>query len=95
MDGVTLHQLICFDAVATAGSFQAAADRLGRTHPTVFAAVKALEAQLGLALLDRSGYRVRLTEAGRSVHDRAKRLLGELRCCAATRRSWPWGRKPI
>ena len=78
MDGLTLHQLHCFDAVVGAGSFQAAADRLGRTHPTIFTAVKNLEAQLGLALLDRSGYRVTLTEAGRSFHARVRILLGEL-----------------
>ena len=78
MDGVTLHQLRCFDAVVAEGSFQAAAERLGRTHPTVFAAVKNLEAQLGLVLLDRSGYRVTLSEAGRSFHARARILLAEL-----------------
>lgn len=79
MDGLTLHQLHCFDAVATAGSFQAAAERLGRTHPTVFAAVKSLEAQLGLRLLDRSGYRVALTDAGRAFHARTRVFLHDLR----------------
>jgi DNA-binding transcriptional LysR family regulator len=79
MKGVTLHQLHCFDAVVTAGSFQAAADKLGRSHPTVFAAVKSLEAQLGLSLLDRSGYRVALTEVGRSFHERMRVLLHDLR----------------
>ena len=71
----TLQQLICFDAVATEGSFQAAAAKLDRTHPTVFTAVKNLEAQLGLDLLDRSDYRVTLTAAGRSFHERARTLL--------------------
>jgi hypothetical protein len=37
-----LHELQCFDAAATAGSFQAAADKLHRTHPTVFACDKRL-----------------------------------------------------
>ena len=78
MDGLTLHQLQCFDAVVTEGSFQAAAAKLSRTHPTVFTAVKNLEAQLGLRLLDRRGYRVGLTEAGRSFHARARVFLGEL-----------------
>jgi DNA-binding transcriptional LysR family regulator len=73
----TLHELACFDAVASAGSFQAAADRLHRSHPTVYAAVKALEQRLGIALLDRSGYRVTLTEAGRAFHQRAQALLNE------------------
>jgi len=62
MDKLTLLQLRCFEAVATAGGFQAGADKLCRSQPTVFAAVKNFESQLGLRLLDRSGYRVALTE---------------------------------
>jgi DNA-binding transcriptional LysR family regulator len=79
LDGLTLHQLQCFDAVVAEGGFQSAADKLRRTQPTVFAAVKNLETQLGLTLLDRSGYRVALTEAGRAFHDRARVFLRDLR----------------
>lgn len=79
IEGLTLHQLQCFDAVVTEGGFQPAAEKLGRTQPTVFAAVKNLETQLGLTLLDRSGYRVTLTEAGRSFHDRTRVFLLEFR----------------
>lgn len=71
----TLHELQCFDAVVAGGSFQAAADTLHRSHPSVFAAVAKLEHQLGLALLDRSGYRVRLTDAGSAFHRKARQLL--------------------
>lgn len=78
MDGLTVHQLLCFDAVVTEGGFQAAAAKLRRTHSTVFTSIKNLEAQLGLRLFDRDGYRVSLTEAGRSFHARALVLLGEL-----------------
>lgn len=74
----TIHQLVCFDAVIREGSFQAAAEKIGRTQPSVSAAVKNLEGQLGLSLLDRSGYRVLLTDAGRSFHDRMHVLLHEL-----------------
>lgn len=79
IEGLTLYQLQCFDAVATEGGFQPAAEKLRRTQPTVFAAVKNLEAQLGLTLLDRSGYRVALTEAGRAFHDHVRVFLLELR----------------
>jgi DNA-binding transcriptional LysR family regulator len=79
MDGLTLHQLLCFDAVVAEGSFQAAADRLGRSQPSVSTAVKNLESQLQLDLLDRSGYRVTLTEAGRSFHQRARFFLEDLK----------------
>jgi DNA-binding transcriptional LysR family regulator len=79
IEALTLHQLQCFDAVVSEGGFQPAADKLRRAQPTVFAAVKNLEAQLGLALLDRSGYRVVLTDAGRAFHDRTRVFLHELR----------------
>lgn len=73
----TLHDLQCFDSVVSTGGFQAAAAALHRSHPAVFAAVGKLERQLGLQLLDRSGYRVALTAAGQSFHRRAQSLLGE------------------
>ncbi len=74
----TLHELQCFDAVARTGRFQAAAEQLHRSHPAVFAAVAKLERQLGLPLLDRSGYRVKLTDAGRSLHRHAQSVLREV-----------------
>ena len=78
MDVFKLHELRCFDAVIHEGSFQAAARTLHRSHPSVFSAVARLEGRLGLTLLDRSGYRVALTEAGRLFHARALALLREL-----------------
>jgi DNA-binding transcriptional LysR family regulator len=78
MNGFTLHDLQCFDAVVRTGGFQAAAAALHRSHPAVFAAVAKLESQLGLILLDRSGYRVRPTEAGQSFHRKAQSLLREM-----------------
>jgi len=74
----TLHDLQCFDAVARTGGFQAAAQALHRSHPAVFAAVGKLEKQLCVPLLDRSGYRVQLTEAGKSFHGKAQSLLHEM-----------------
>src|SRR5438477_9174576 len=79
IEALTIHQLQCFDAVVAEGSFQGAAEKLLRSQPSVFASVKNLEAQLRLQLLDRSGYRVALTEAGRSFHARARLFLSELR----------------
>jgi DNA-binding transcriptional LysR family regulator len=75
----TIHQLECFAAVVSEGGFQPAAEKLRRAQPSVSAAVKNLEAQLGLVLLDRSGYRVALTDAGRSFHARTRVFLDELR----------------
>ena len=78
MDGLTLHQLVCFEAVVTEGSFQAAAEKLLRSQPTVSSSVKNLESQLQLSLLDRSGYRVALTEAGRFFYERTRVFLHEM-----------------
>jgi DNA-binding transcriptional LysR family regulator len=75
LDGLTLHQLLCFEAVVSEGSFQAAAEKLSRSQPTVSSSVKNLESQLQLNLLDRSGYRVVLTEAGRSFYERTRVFL--------------------
>jgi DNA-binding transcriptional LysR family regulator len=74
MNEFTLHDLQCFDAVIRAGGFQAAAAMLNRSHPAVFAAVTKLE----LRLLDRSGYRVRATDAGLSLQRRAQSLFREM-----------------
>src|SRR4051812_28936786 len=71
----TLHELACFLAVAEQGSFQKAAVRLHRSHPSVFAAVASLERQLGLALFDRSGYRVAVSAAGAAFVEHARQLL--------------------
>ncbi|GJI88783.1 MULTISPECIES: LysR family transcriptional regulator [Duganella] len=77
--GFTLHELACFLAVAELGSFQKAATRLHRSHPSVFAAVASLERQLGLALFDRSGYRVAVSAAGEAFLDRARQMLDSAR----------------
>jgi DNA-binding transcriptional LysR family regulator len=75
MDSLTLHQLVCFEAVVSEGSFQAAAEKLLRSQPSVSLSIKNLETQLQLNLLDRSGYRVTLTEAGRSFYERTRVFL--------------------
>lgn len=70
MSEPTLLQLQCFAALVAHGSFSAAATHLNRTHPTVHAALKSLEEQLGITLLDRGGYRVTLTTEGAAFHAR-------------------------
>lgn len=77
MHNFTLQDLHCFVAVVREGSFQAAAAALHRSHAAVFAALKKLEAQFDVALLDRSGYRVQPTRAGLSLYQRARTLLRE------------------
>src|SRR5438270_13205916 len=63
----TLEQLRTFMAVANAGSMSAASRSLYLTQGAISQQVASLEAALGLRLLDRTGGRSRLTEAGRSI----------------------------
>jgi DNA-binding transcriptional LysR family regulator len=71
----SLQELACFDAVISEGGFQAAAAKLHRTHPAVYAAVKNLERRVGVDLLDRSQYRVVLTPAGEALRREAAIIL--------------------
>ncbi|WP_243074692.1 LysR family transcriptional regulator [Microbacterium sp. SS28] len=52
-------------AIADGGSITAAAEALGYSQPAVSQQLKRLETRLGLALVERVGRGVRLTEAGR------------------------------
>lgn len=75
----TLDQLQVFLAVVEHGGFSAASRALHRTQSVISYTIANLEAQLGLALFQREGTkRPRLTEAGQSVLEDARRLLGDL-----------------
>ena len=78
MNGLTLAQLRSIDAVVSEGSLQAAALRLGRTHPTLHTAIINVERQIGFPLFDRTGYRMVLTPAGEAFLARARRVLTEM-----------------
>lgn len=78
METLTLAQLRAIDAVVAEGSLQAAAARLGRTHPTLHTAITNLERQIGFSLFDRSGYRMSLTPDGAAFLARARRVLTEM-----------------
>ena len=64
MDGFDWNHARAFLATAETGSFSAAARRLGVAQPTVGRQVVALERELGVALFERVGGGVRLTDAG-------------------------------
>jgi len=78
LEGVTIEQLRTLRAVAEAGSFSAAARKLGRVQAAVSQGIDRLEAQLGLRLFDRSGRVPRLTEHGEAVLAAAARVGGEV-----------------
>ena len=74
-----LTQLAAFAAVYEQGGFSAAAEQLHLTQPAVSKRVRQLEEALGVTLFDRVGRRVALTEAGRALLPRARRLLNDAR----------------
>src|SRR6202040_881806 len=67
LERVTIEQLRPLRAVADAGSFSAAARKLGRVQAAVSQSIDRLEAQLGLRLFDRSGRVPRLTRNGEAI----------------------------
>jgi DNA-binding transcriptional LysR family regulator len=67
--------LLVLITIGEAGSFSAAARRLGRTQSTVSHAAAALERELGLELWERTGRVPTFTDAGRLVLAEARQLL--------------------
>lgn len=70
-----LRRLEVFAKVAELGSFSRAAEALNLTQPTVSEHVRALEGELGVALLDRLGRIAVPTPAGRLLLGYARRVL--------------------
>jgi DNA-binding transcriptional LysR family regulator len=71
--------LECFVAVAESGSVAEAARRLNIAPTTLALRIRALEGELGFALMTRSGRTARPTPAGEAVALRAAGLLRDLR----------------
>lgn len=74
-DRFDLRQLDAFSAVMSAGSITGAARLLGRSQPAVTRLIQDLEAQLGYAVLRRSGPRISPTERGVLFHEEVERIL--------------------
>lgn len=75
---VALDQLARFVAVAEAGSYSRAAERLGVPKSTLSRAVRDLETALHVRLLQRTTRSVALSSAGRVLLERTAPLLAEL-----------------
>lgn len=85
---MNFHQLKIFYTVAQQQSITQAAFDLRLTQPAVSQQIKALETELGIALFERGGPKLRLTQAGEAFYrstvtilhakDEAERIIAEL-----------------
>ena len=75
---VSLKHLEAFVAVADQLSFRRAAERLNTTQPNISARIAALEARLGVVLMERDAGSVRLTPKGDTLLTHARRVIGEV-----------------
>src|ERR1700747_3778687 len=72
-----LRTLRAFVEVVRQGGFSQAAKTVFATQSTISKAIKQLEDEIGVPLLDRVGHRSRPTAAGEIVYQRAIRMLTE------------------
>jgi len=73
---MNLRQLAYFRAVVEHQSLAAAADVLGVAQPNLSVAIKQLEERWGVALFERSGRGLAVTDTGKALYERAADLLG-------------------
>jgi DNA-binding transcriptional LysR family regulator len=89
---ISLDQARTLDALARHGTFAQAAASLRKGHTSIVYALKKMESQTGLVLLDRGGYRTRLTPVGERVLEACRALLGAeaevARVCQELRGGW-------
>lgn len=89
-----LAAMTVFVKTVETGSFTAAADALSMTSQAVGKQVAALEAHLGVQLIQRTTRRQRLTDAGQQFHERCQIILEEVKAAetlAAVVRAKPSG----
>jgi DNA-binding transcriptional LysR family regulator len=94
LPGINLDRIAAFVAVADAGSFTAAAERLDMTKSAVSHAVALLERELGAQLLQRSTRKLSITEAGDAFLADCRALLDQADAAverARTGRAQPTG----
>ncbi|WP_072713609.1 LysR family transcriptional regulator [Rhodococcus rhodnii] len=73
-----LHLVTYFVAVVDHGGITKAAQSLYISQPSLSQAIRTLERRLGVTLFDRTGRRLELTEAGRTLDTAARRILADV-----------------
>jgi len=74
----SLYEMTAFAKVVAAGSLSAAARDLGVSTAVISRKLAALEARLGVRLLNRTTRRLSLTDEGASYHEACSRILAEI-----------------
>ncbi len=69
--------LLCYITVCDSLNFTKAADKLYITQPALSRKIKALEKEVNICLLDRSGSKIKMTSAGKLFYHEACRLVRE------------------
>jgi DNA-binding transcriptional LysR family regulator len=72
-----LNDLFYFAEVVSHGGFAAAGRALREPKSKLSRRIAALEARLGVRLIERSSRRFRVTDVGQSFHDRCKAMIAE------------------
>ncbi|MGI8484759.1 MAG: LysR family transcriptional regulator [Thermomicrobiales bacterium] len=75
---INLNRLRLFLAVVEHGGVRKAAEAISISQPAVSQSIQALEAELGLDLLERLGRKVRPTEAGMLLAEHGRRIFAEV-----------------
>lgn len=73
-----LYELHLFRLIGRHGSFTQAANQAGLTQSALTRQVQGMEQRLGVALLERTTRRVRVTEAGQFLLTQSARLVGDV-----------------
>src|SRR3954452_12709622 len=81
---MTLQQLQYFLAAVEHGSFTAAAESLHMAQPSLSEQIRRLEDELGVALFQRAGRGLVLTEGGRALRPHAERTLADVEAARAS-----------
>ncbi|GGC13350.1 LysR family transcriptional regulator [Oxalicibacterium flavum] len=76
MKDMDLRQLKYFMAIVEEGQISRAARRLHMAQPPLSLQLKTLEEELGVQLIERTNKRLRLTEAGHALYQRAEQIVG-------------------
>lgn len=75
---LSLRQLTYFLALAEEGHFGRAAARVHISQPALSMQIRDMEADLGVALVERRSRDIRLSRAGRAVMERARHIVGAM-----------------